>query len=291
MRPRKPFRECSPVILPVWAGVFMGSLLLATACNSPEGRWDPKIFAPAVVVIERAIQDSVFPGAVLLVGQSSGEPYTRAFGSHDYSAQAVPTESDHLFDLASLTKVMATTLAIMNLYEDGAIQLDAPVARYLPAFAQSGKGQVTVRNLLVHNSGFPPGKPFYLFTETEEEAYDSLFAMPLRYATGTATVYSDLSFITLGRLVEVITGLSLETYVEQAFYRPLGLQHTLYEPPRQLWSGIVPTEPEFNFRLTHAQGQAKNKITRLMNGVAGHAGLFSNVHDLAKVARMLLDSG
>ena len=252
---------------------------------------EEKDFSTVDSLIIAAIADSVFPGAVLMIGTPSNILYQRAYGAHDYSPQAVTTRKDDIFDLASLTKVMATTLAIMRLYEEDKIALSDPVTKYIPAFGQNAKEEITIRHLLLHTAGFPPGKPFYRWCETKAEVLDSLYAMPLRYPTGTQTVYSDIGFITLGQLVEVVSGLTLDVFISQQYYNPLGLAATGYDPPLKFWKNIAPAEPEFNYRMTGARGSAKNKITQVMGGVAGHAGLFSNAEDLAVIAKMLLNGG
>jgi len=242
-------------------------------------------------LINQAIQDSVFPGAVLMIGEKAEILYARAYGHHDYSDQARPTQVSNIFDLASLTKVFATTLAIMRLYEQDMIDLQAPVTDYIPEFGQNNKGSISVWNLLVHNSGFPPGKPFYRTCDNKQQVLDSLYAMPLRYPTGTKVVYSDLGFITLGRIVEICTGRSLDQYVAEEFYQPMHMSSTTFDPPDDFWQRIVPSEPEFNYRLTQTPGTPKNKITQTMGNVAGHAGLFSNAPDLSRCVRMLMHGG
>ena len=242
-------------------------------------------------LITAAIADSVFPGAVLMIAEPDHFIYYKAYGAHDYAPEAVVTRKDDIFDLASLTKVMATTLSIMRLYEEDKIALSDPVTKYIPEFGQNGKADITIRHLLLHTAGFPPGKPFYRWCHTKAEVLDSLCAMPLRYPTGTQTVYSDIGFITLGRIVELVSDRSLDVFVRQQFYEPLGLAVTGYNPVLELWQRIAPAEPEFNYRLRGARGSPKNKITRAMGGVAGHAGLFSNAEDLAVIARMLLNGG
>ena len=241
-------------------------------------------------IIENAIQDSVFPGAVLVVGNKNIILYKKAYGFTDYSKNAWTVKTSTIFDLASLTKVIATTSAIMKLYEQQKLELNNPVSNFIPQFDQNGKSQVTIRNLLLHNSGFPAGKPFYKFCTTKQEAYDSLYAMPLIYETGTKTIYSDLGFITIGKIVEVITKESLEKFVHNNLFAPLLMKDTMFNPTK-LWQRISPTEPEHNFRLIKKPGKPKNKITQLMNGVAGHAGLFSTAEDLSKFAILYLNNG
>ena len=190
--------------------VFILLLLFTNFCLAQDNN---KIYSNVDSIIENAIQDSVFPGAVLVVGNKNIILYKKAYGFTDYSKNAWTVKTSTIFDLASLTKVIATTSAIMKLYEQQKLELNNPVSNFIPQFDQNGKSQVTIRNLLLHNSGFPAGKPFYKFCTTKQEAYDSLYAMPLIYETGTKTIYSDLGFITIGKIVEVITKESLEKFV------------------------------------------------------------------------------
>jgi CubicO group peptidase (beta-lactamase class C family) len=267
--------------------LFMLLLLLTNQCTIQQNN---NIFSNVDSIILSAIQDSVFPGAVLFIGNKHNILYKKAYGYRDYSENAWPVKTSTLFDLASLTKVIATTSAIMKLYEQQKLDLNAAVANYIPQFAQNGKADVTIRNLLLHNSGFPAGKPFYKFCKTEQEAYDSLYAMPLRYKTGTKTIYSDLGFITLGKIVETISKEPLEVFIHKNFFTPLRMKDTMFNP-HDLWIRIAPTEPEYNYRMTKKTGKPKNKITQLMGGVAGHAGLFSSAEDLSRIALLFLNKG
>ena len=242
-------------------------------------------------LITAAIKDSTFPGAVLMVGEADKTLYHKAYGAHDYTDTATKTQQDDIFDLASLTKVIATTLAIMRLYEEDRITLSDPVSEYIPQFGQNGKEAITIKNLLLHNAGFPPGKPFYRTCHDKTEVLDSLYAMSLRYPPNTKIIYSDIGFIVLGRLVEIVSDITLNAYVKQELYDPLELQVITFNPSLELWKRITPAEPEFNYRITHSIGSPKNKITQTMGGVAGHAGLFSNANDLSIIARMLLNGG
>lgn len=248
-------------------------------------------FSEVDSIVYHGIQDSIYPGAVLVIGNDNGIIYQKAYGGYDYSESAIRMQINTIFDLASVTKVLATTLAVMRLYEQGKIDLTAPVAEYIPHFAQNGKDSVLIKNLLLHNSGFQPGRPFHQFCSTSGEVYDSLYATPLVYATGTSYVYSDLNFITLGKIVEVVSGKTLDRFSFDNFFEPIGLQHTMFNPPDSLWPMIAPTEVDFNYYLTGRPGMVRNRITRLLNGVAGHAGLFSSAVDIAQSAVMLLNNG
>ncbi|MFC2084393.1 serine hydrolase domain-containing protein [Bacteroidota bacterium] len=270
---------------------FLLIIVFSLICCSDQQNHSNKLLSQVDKIIYKAIADSIFPGANLVIGNNTGIQYAKSFGGYDYSGNTIPIKISTIFDLASLTKVIATTSAVMKLYEDGKIDLDSPVVKYIPRFNSNNKSQITVRNLLIHNSGFPPGKPFYNFCKTKQEALDSLYKMPLKYKTGTKTVYSDLSFITLGHLVEVISGMSLDQYLQENIFLPMGLEDIMFNPPDSLWRRIAPTEVEYNFGLTKKHGRVRNKITQLFGGVAGHAGLFSSAPDLSKIAIMYLNIG
>jgi len=271
----------------LWVPIFIYLFFFINHCST---RHNNNIFSNVDSIIVNAIQDSVFPGAVLFIGNKHGINYKKAYGYTDYAENSRAITTFTLFDLASLTKVIATTSAIMKLYEQQKLILNTPVSYYIPQFVQNGKADVTIRNLLLHTSGFPAGKPFYKFCKTEQEAYDSLYAMPLTYETGTKTIYSDLGFITLGKIVEVISKEPLEIFVYKNFFAPLRMRDTMFNPSA-LWQRIAPTEPEYNYRLIKKPGEPKNKITQLMGGAAGHAGLFSTAEDLSKVAFLYLHNG
>ncbi len=241
-------------------------------------------------IMEKAIQDSVTPGAVLLVARNGVIAYHKAFGTYTYDPYSRKVNPNSIYDMASITKVAATTVSIMKLYEEGKINLDDPVAKYLPRFAQNGKDKVTIKNLLLHNSGLPSWKPFYQLCKSPDEILDSIYAQPLVYKTGDSTVYSDLGFITLGKVVEAVTGVSLDQYVKKTFYVPLGMKSTTFLPPKDWVDVIAPTE--FDSSLGgFVHGVVHDENARALGGVSGHAGLFSNARDLAVLMQMILNGG
>jgi len=242
-------------------------------------------------IVYEGIRDSIYPGAVLVIGNADGIVYRQAYGGFDYSEKAIRMQTGTVFDLASVTKVLVTTLAIMKLYEQGKIDLYAPVAEYIPEFAQNGKDSVLIKNLLLHNSGFQPGRPFHQFCSTPDEVFDSLYATLLVYATGDRYVYSDLNFITLGKIIEIVSGKTPDSFCSDNFYEQMELTNTMFNPPDTLWPIIAPTETEFNYYMTGRPGMVRNRITRLLNGVAGHAGLFSSADDISQLAIMLMNNG
>lgn len=242
-------------------------------------------------IVYEGIRDSVYPGAVLVIGNAGGIVYRQSYGGFDYSENAIRMHPGTVFDLASVTKVLATTLAIMKLYDQGKIDLFAPVAAYIPEFAQNDKDSVLIKNLLLHNSGFQPGRPFYQFCTTPDEVFDSLYATSLVYATGNRYVYSDLNFLTLGKIIEVVSGKTPDSFCYDNFYEQMGLTNTMFNPPDSLWPMIAPTEIDFHYHMTGRPGLVRNRITRLLNGVAGHAGLFSSADDISQLAIMLMNNG
>lgn len=240
-------------------------------------------------VINDAIAQRQIPGAVLLVGHDGQIVYRKAYGSRALEPRREPMTIDTVFDCASLTKVLATTTAIMQLWEQGKIRMNDPVAKYLPEFAQNGKQDITVRQLLVHYSGLPED----LDLATKWEGKDTAFRMALEVTPdrppGSAFVYSDINFIVLGAIVERLSGESLDTYSTKHIFEPLAMKDTRFLPPGSWLPRIAPTEEDENHHLLH--GVVHDPTARRMGGVAGHAGVFSTADDLAIFAQAMLDGG
>ena len=243
--------------------------------------------------IETAIEEGVIPGAVVWL-ESKGEVYHKAYGKRMVSPSAEPMALDTVFDVASLTKVLATTPAILHLYEQGRIELGAPVSKYIPEFLEGGvrpepkddkvtvedREKITVHHLLTHQSGLPPG--IYL-SEGDFWGYDEgirrAATIGLIERPGTRFRYSDINFILLGEIVRRVSGMGLDTYVEDHFYSPLGMIDTGYLPPRFRRPRIAPTTEIKDYGLI--RGEVHDPTARRMQGVAGHAGLFSTAGDMA----------
>lgn len=244
-------------------------------------------------VIDRAIADSAFPGAVLLVAKDGIIVHEKAYGKFTYDPYARPVTTDAIYDLASVTKVISTTSAIMKLVEEGKVKLEDPVIKYFPAFGQNGKGKVTLYNLLVHNSGLQAWRKYYEFCDTSQCVLDSIFAAPLVYTTGDSMIYSDLGLITTGKIIERVTGTTLANYVDSMFFKPLGMKNTMYNPPMELWSRVVPTEVDSFWKKTYVavKGRVHDENAATLGGISGHAGLFSTASDLAKILQMELNYG
>jgi beta-N-acetylhexosaminidase len=237
------------------------------------------------------IADSAFSAAQIAVVYRGALAWDRSYGTYTYDARSREIDDSSLFDLASLTKVVGTTSAIMKLYEQGKIALDDPVSKYIPAFTSGLKAAITIRLLLLHRGGFPPFRKFWEFCPTPAAMLDSVFATPLVARPGDTTIYSDLGFITLGKIVEKVSGMPLTAYLQKEFFGPLGMGHTMYTPPVALRLHAVPTEVDTVWRQRLIQGTVHDENADFLGGVSGHAGLFSTAGDLARYVQMLLNGG
>jgi CubicO group peptidase (beta-lactamase class C family) len=242
-------------------------------------------------VLTAAIRDSAFPCAQIVVAKDGIVVCNRSFGTYTYDLRAREIEPSTLFDLASLTKVVATTAAVMKLYDSGKIHLEDQVYSYIPQLSTGDKRRITVRDLLLHRGGFPPFRKFFEFCRTPEEILDSVYATPLVAPPGDTTIYSDLSMITLGKVVERIAGMPVDQFVEREFYGPLGMKNTMFNPPAQLWPRVAPTEIDTVWRKRLVLGTVHDENAAALGGVSGHAGLFSTASDLAVFVQMLLNGG
>jgi uncharacterized protein YbbC (DUF1343 family)/CubicO group peptidase (beta-lactamase class C family) len=249
----------------------------------------PVRLASVDAIIQQAIADGNIPGAVLIVGHNGKVVYRKAYGSRALEPKREPMTLDTVFDLASLTKVIATTTAVMQLVEQGKVRLNDAVTKYLPDFAQNGKDDVTVRQLLTHYSGLEPDLDLKTPWEGKETAYHMAFADTLQNPPGAAFVYSDINFITLGALVEKVSGEPLDEYATRHIFAPLKMLHTRFIPPASWKPKIAPTQYDENQHMLH--GVVHDPTARRMGGVAGHAGLFSTADDLSKFAQALLNGG
>jgi len=247
--------------------------------------------APLASVIEEAIRTGRCPGAVVLVGQQGRVVYRRAFGNRAVVPQQVRMTPDTIFDLASLTKVIATTTAVMQLVERGMISLEDPVADYWPEFKAHGKEDITVRELLTHYSGLRPD----LDLKPEWSGYETALPMIVEETPvavpGTRFIYSDINFETLGEIVRRVSGQPLEVFCAQNIFQPLGMKDTFFSPPPAVHDRIAPTQYQLGETGKMLWGEVHDLTAYNMGGVAGHAGLFSTADDLAIFAQMLLNGG
>jgi beta-N-acetylhexosaminidase len=240
-------------------------------------------------VLDAATRDSAFPGAFVIVGNRSGVLAQYGVGHLDWKASAVPDERT-IWDMASLTKVVALTSSMMQLVERGSVSLDAPVQRYLPTWTGPNKERVTIRHLLTHSSGLPAWRPIY------KEATDAASAMKLVHDTqldtlpGVRMVYSDLGAILLGEVVRTVSGERLDAYAAKNVFAPLGMRDTRYLPLAADSSRTAPTEID-PWRQRHLRGEVHDENAFSLGGVSAHAGLFSTGADLARLATAYLNGG
>ena len=276
------------LLRPSLAAVLCLWILAPLAAAKPKPN---KKTADALPQVDAIVQDAIaqhqVPGAVVLVGRHGRVIYRKAFGWRSLEPRREHMTVGTIFDLASLTKVIATTPCVMHLVEEGKIRLNDPVVRYLPEFGANGKQDITVRQLMVHYSGLAPDLDLTQPWQGKETAYQMAFQEKPENPPGARFVYSDINYITLGALVERVTGMPLNEYAEQTVFKPLKMTHTQFLPPRAWIPRIAPTQyDEHNVML---RGVVHDPTARRMGGVAGHAGLFSTADDLSKYCQALLD--
>ncbi|HVA01423.1 MAG TPA: exo-beta-N-acetylmuramidase NamZ domain-containing protein [Terriglobia bacterium] len=262
----------------------------APATNQNSGMLVSRL-APLAGDVQEAIDAGKLPGAVIVIGHDGRVVYRRAFGYQRLGPRNIPMRLTTIFDLASVTKVVATTTAVMQLFEEGKIRLDDPVGDYWPEFAANGKGDITVRELLTHYSGLPPDLDLSTAWSGYGKAMQMIIDASPEWPPGTRFVYSDIDFETLGELVRRISGQPLDVYCRQHIFKPLGMKNTMFNPLASLRRRIAPTEHEFGTRGRILWGQVQDPTARRMGGVAGHAGLFSDAGDLSIFCQMLLNGG
>lgn len=282
------------IFVPLAAFVFLATsvvripLLAATPAATQAPAFKADKLAAIDVAVGEAIAAKKLPGGILWL-EHEGQSHRKTYGNRALVPEAVATNEDTIYDAASLTKVLATTTAIMQLREQGKIDFDAPVARYLPDFAQHEKQHVTIRHLLTHTSGLrsgiPRGDPPW---SGAAAAIDRACAEELRHPPGSAVLYSDINFILLGEVVHRVSGQRLDVYTEKEVFRPLQMRNTGFLPPEARRKQIAPTELVAG-QMIH--GVVHDPTSRAMGGVAGHAGLFTTAADVARFCRMLINGG
>jgi CubicO group peptidase (beta-lactamase class C family) len=288
--PTIPTRRIVGLHLRRIAGLIL-ALLLAAGCQVPAPVTPP---APAFAEVDRLLdgyrERGAFPGGVLAAGEHGALLHLHPFGRLTYEEDAPPVTAGTLYDLASLTKVVATTTMAMILVDEGKLDLEQPVQELLPGFQGAGKEAVTVRHLLTHSSGLPALAPLYQEIQGREACVERIQAMDLVYPTGSRSTYSDLGMILLGEILEKAAGQPLDRFVRERVLDPLEMRDTRFLPSPDLRPRIAPTEIDpWRGRLVHGEVHDENAFA--MGGVAPHAGLFGTAGDLARFARMLLNGG
>jgi CubicO group peptidase (beta-lactamase class C family) len=249
-------------------------------------------FALAFGEVNQWIDQKAFPGAVLEVGQHGQLIALQSFGKMESQANARPMPVDAIFDLASLSKVIGTTTAAEVLYDRGRLDLDAPVTKYIPEFAGTpGHDKILVRHLLTHSSGLNSREVLWKQAHDRQGIMELIYKMPLEWEPGSRMQYRDYNMILMGEIVYRITGQRLDKFLAKNVFKPLGMKDTGYNPSPKRLDRIPPTEQDDVFRHQLVHGAVHDENAALMGGVSGHAGLFSSVGDLAKLAQMYLNGG
>src|SRR5882724_6049868 len=294
-----PVRGKLPVTIPgvnLKAGFGMELQANPMALQPMDVRGEAQL-QPAFSVIEKAISDKAFPGATLAVGYR-GKVSVRTFGKLSYDAKSAATVPATMHDIASLTKVVATTTLVAKLAEGDfpvPMDLDAKIERYLPEWASGPNAEwrhrVTVQHLLTHTSGLPPFKEYWRTSKSKQDTLTKIFAEPLEYEPGTKEVYSDLGIILMAEIIQRLTGRKLDDLANSYIFSPLAMKDTMYCPPKKIWPVIAPTEIDNNLRHRLVQGEVHDENAFAIGGVSGHAGVFSTAPDLAAFCQMLLNGG
>jgi len=254
------------------------------------------------------IEAGDFPSAVYLIAENGRAIFADALGNAVREPESHPASLDTIYDLASLTKPLITGLLCAQLVERGELGLDNPVADYLPEFDRADKGSITIRRLLTHTSGLPAWRPLYLLTDgVKEAALATIAADPLQYTPGERVTYSDLGFITLGFLLQRLTGQTLAVLAQRQIFAPLGLQHTFFNPAMAARTGVAACEhgnayerdmcerdftgrPYAGWRNEIIWGEVHDGNAYFLGGAAGHAGLFSTATDTLTLANQFISS-
>lgn len=233
--------------------------------------------------INTAIQDSVFPGATILIGNENEVLYKNAYGHFTYEPSSPNIENNTLFDLASVTKAFATTFCAMKLVDEGKLDIEKPVSTYLPAFAANEKESIRVADLMIHESGL---QSYYTpkADEKRDHIIDTIKSLNLSYETGMKTVYSCLNLVTTMMVVESIIDEPMYKFYAENFTTPLGMDRTMFTPTDEFKKLSTPTTPEL-------QGVVHDPLARGLEGLSGNAGLFSTTEDLSKLCELLLNKG
>jgi serine-type D-Ala-D-Ala carboxypeptidase len=262
--------------------------LLPTDVNRQDRR-----FSEAFAILKRGIQDRAFPGASVAIVHAGVLVALQGFGRFTYDSSSPRATDNTIYDLASLTKVVATTASAMILYDRGRLPLDARVVDVLPEFATDDdrRSEVTVRMLLTHTSGLPAYERLFLRFITRDKLLASAMKLPLANKPGSVTEYSDVGFILLGEILSRIAGESLDFFAAREVFRPLQMHETTFRPQATLLPRIPPTENDRDFRNGIVQGGVNDENAWVLGGVAGHAGLFAPASDLARFAQCMLAGG
>ena len=242
-------------------------------------------------VVGRGIRAGGFPGATVIIGRRGAAVFSKGYGRLSWARDAASVDPDAtIYDLASLTKAVGTTTALMILYDEGRIALDARVVEYLPAFTGGWKDSITIRQLLTHRSGLPASRDLWKLATNPQEARLGVIDAVLQCRPGVCYDYSDLGMVLLGMVIENVTGVGLDHYLHQRIFEPLGMTSTFFRPVDSVRARIAPTDvtPPRGYPL---RGEVADENAYALGGIAGHAGLFSTASDISVFAQMMLNGG
>lgn len=252
-------------------------------------------FDPALKVLEAGVRERAFPGAATAVIFGDEVVCLKGIGRFTYDTHSPAIQADTIWDLASVTKVVATTAMAMLLFERGLLDLDLHLAQIVPEFVMHDpdprRHEVTLSMLLAHSSGLPSYYRMYEQAHSRDELLAACYTMPLEAEPGERTEYSDIGFILLGVALERLADESLDSFCQREVFRPLGLAHTLFTPPEPWRTVVPPTEDDARFRRRVIQGEVNDENAFVMGGVGGHAGVFSTVEDVARFGHAMLRGG
>jgi len=251
------------------------------------------VFSPAFEVLQQAIAQHAFPAASVAVTRQGKLVALKAIGSFTYDPQSPEVTSASIFDLASVSKVVATTTVAMILYQRGLLDLEMHVVSVVPEFAgqDERRREVTLHMLLAHSSGLPAYEKLFRRAPTKDQLLDAAFVMPLVADPGTQATYSDIGFIILGIALERIADEPLDRFCQREVFGPLGMAHTAFNPPPAWRPSILPTVDDRSFRHRIIQGEVYDENASVLGGVAAQAGVFAPAHDVAVFANAMLNGG
>lgn len=249
---------------------------------------DPDVVAQIESIVRQGIDDGEMPGAVVVVANRERVLYQQAIGDRQVEPTRQAMTIDTVFDLASLTKPIATATSVMRLVGEGKLDVDEPVGTYLPEFAANGKEEITVSDLLLHVGGLIPDNALRDYREGPERAWELICKLKPVSARGEKFTYTDVGFIVLGKLVERISHKPLDQFAAEQIFRPLGMNETMFNPDDELKRRSAPTERRDDVWM---KGEVHDPRAYLLGGVAGHAGLFSTAADLVRYGQMMLAQG
>jgi len=305
-------------------GIVFIAFLFVISCSTSSTAPEKSVVNPRLDrLVEEGLKENSYSGAVLLVTRDGKTVHRKAYGfarEYDYNAARLESPElmtmEHLFDVASMTKVFSTTFGIMLLVDKGSIRLEDPVCAYIPSFCEKEKKNITIRNLLAHRAGLYPWKPVYYHASNKDESLSYIASLPLRYPAGEAYHYSDLGFMILGYIIESVSGKPLDTYLGENLYAPLGLKNITFRPGEKGYMKIAATSQgnPFEYKMIAEDGfgfDCDEKIDAFHGwrhytlhgevndgnsyyahgGVAGHAGLFATAGDLETLAGLLVNRG